>query len=74
MNFQSQFKRLTFWRTVDDFVLLLGMFEDTLCTEHFLVIDTVELNLLSWMLLTELDCADLLFMALNCWICGGCHG
>ena len=73
MNFsKSQFKRLTFWGTVDDLMLLLGVLEDTLRAEHFLIIDTVELYFLGGMLLAELDCT-LWFNTLNLWVCGGCH-
>jgi len=48
-------KKLTFGRAIDDLVLLLGVLENTLGTEHLLVVRTVEFDLLLWMLLAILD-------------------
>lgn len=48
---------LTFGRTINNLVLLIGMFENTLGTEHVLVIETVEFNFFAWMLLAELNSA-----------------
>lgn len=45
---------LTFWTAVDDLVLLIRMLQDALAAEHFLVVQTVELNFLRWMLLAVL--------------------
>ena len=63
---------LTFGRTVDDLMLLLGVFEDTLGAEHFLVVQAVELYLLGGVLLAELNGSLLNDHLL--WIGGRCHG
>ena len=51
----SRRTRLTFRRTVDDLVLLLRVFEDTLGAEHFFVDCAVELDFFLGMGLAVLD-------------------
>ena len=46
---------LTFRGAINNFVLLLRVFEDALGAEHFFVVHTVELHFLGWVGLAELQ-------------------
>ena len=48
---------LTFWRAVDDLVLLLSVLQNAFRTEHVPVLQAVELNLLRGVLSTKLNLA-----------------
>ena len=65
---------LTFWRAVDDLVLLLSVLEDTLGTEHVSVLHTVEFDLFARMADAVLDLALGHLTGRHGWIGGSGHG